>query len=132
MIYLSNFNTHFSHLLAFKPTGWTFSNKRGGLGNIRPFVRGPITIYGNLYWVLSLVLHTVGVPYSEHSSFSELRDFIKLLKPTEVISTVGGAKTHKMAESQCYKWLIECDSGCHGNNSKNLVQSTLDCYFNKK
>lgn len=48
--------------------GWTFSEATGSkLDLIKPTSRGNITIFG--------------VPYSEHSSFNELRDFVKVCSP---------------------------------------------------
>ena len=46
--YLKGYSTHFSSILAFKPTGWTTTAKCNSLSNIRPVVRGVVTVYGEL------------------------------------------------------------------------------------
>ncbi|XP_019859070.1 PREDICTED: DNA cross-link repair 1A protein-like [Amphimedon queenslandica] len=107
-LYLRHYSTHYTSILAFKPTGWTATTKHNSLQDIRPVVRGVVTMYG--------------VPYSEHSSFSELRTFVQSLSPQRVISTVGGATARRTAESQCAKWIQE---RCHGNKGVK-VQATLD------
>ncbi|KAK9806253.1 hypothetical protein WJX72_007365 [[Myrmecia] bisecta] len=60
-----------SHVVAFRPTGWSF-RKSGGL-DVRK--EGNVTIYG--------------IPYSEHSSFLELRDCVRTLRPSRIIPTVN-------------------------------------------
>ena len=52
------------------PAGWSYQKK--GLQTRR---EGKVTIYG--------------IPYSEHSSFAELRDCVKRLKPKRIIPTVN-------------------------------------------
>ena len=45
----------------------------------------------------TLVLYSV--PYSEHSSFRELREFVDWLKPARIVPTVGndgGSRTRQM------------------------------------
>jgi DNA cross-link repair 1A protein len=65
-------------VVAFKPTGWTVDggDKRGGSGEVKdgPCRQG-ITVYS--------------VPYSEHSSFDELRAFLTLMRPGRVWPCVG-------------------------------------------
>uniref|UniRef100_A0A1A9X1V4 Lactamase_B domain-containing protein n=1 Tax=Glossina brevipalpis TaxID=37001 RepID=A0A1A9X1V4_9MUSC len=68
--YFASFETHFDIILALRPSGWE--------KNSRPQYRGKINI--------------VGVEYSEHSSFEELRRFVRYLKPRQVISTVPVGK----------------------------------------
>ncbi|KAK9826872.1 hypothetical protein WJX81_002566 [Elliptochloris bilobata] len=63
----------YSHVVGFRPTGWTF-RKSGGLEVRR---EGCATIYG--------------VPYSEHSNFEELRDCVRTLHPSRLVPTVNAA-----------------------------------------
>ncbi|KAI9297597.1 DRMBL-domain-containing protein [Neoconidiobolus thromboides FSU 785] len=66
-------NPNLNSILGIKPTGWTFSNKYANqdnppskidLNNLKPSsICDKVTIYG--------------LPYSEHSSFEELRSFVK-------------------------------------------------------
>lgn len=92
--YLTKYTKQFVSVLAFRPTGWTYSEKIGHhLDLIKPNVKGNITIYG--------------VPYSEHSSFTELRDFVQFLRPDKIIPTVNirdGANRDKM-NSYFRQWL---------------------------
>ncbi|CAH8360946.1 unnamed protein product [Eruca vesicaria subsp. sativa] len=63
--HLKAYREQYGAVLAFRPTGWTYSEKVGEhLDLIKPTSRGKITIYG--------------VPYSEHSSFTELREFVQV------------------------------------------------------
>ncbi|KAI4379954.1 hypothetical protein MLD38_006190 [Melastoma candidum] len=63
----------FSLVVAFSPTGWTFGKGKKSSG--RRWQQGTIIRYE--------------VPYSEHSSFSELREFVKLSSPTNIIPSVN-------------------------------------------
>ncbi|KAK9918001.1 hypothetical protein WJX75_000449 [Coccomyxa subellipsoidea] len=61
-----------THVVAFRPTGWSF--QKSGLSCRR---EGDVAIYG--------------VPYSEHSSFAELRDCVKTLRPRRIVPTVNAS-----------------------------------------
>ncbi|GBP42997.1 DNA cross-link repair 1A protein [Eumeta japonica] len=72
---LDSFKGTFNEVVAFKPSGW----ENGKNSTIE---KDKVTIHG--------------IPYSEHSSFSEMVRFIKYLKPKLVVPTVdisGGVKS---------------------------------------
>ncbi|XP_070608778.1 DNA cross-link repair 1A protein isoform X2 [Erythrolamprus reginae] len=93
--HLSKFSEKFDHILAFKPTGWTYSDRCCSLTDIKPQTRGNITIYG--------------IPYSEHSSFLEMKRFIQWLKPQKIIPTVnvGNWKVRHEMERYFRDWKME-------------------------
>ncbi|XP_063388677.1 uncharacterized protein LOC134674513 [Cydia fagiglandana] len=73
--YLESLNGAFTEVVAFKPSGWEN-------GKNTTVEKDMVTIHG--------------IPYSEHSSFSELIRFVKFLKPKQVVPTVdisGGVKS---------------------------------------
>ncbi|KAK4757876.1 hypothetical protein SAY87_019177 [Trapa incisa] len=64
----------FSLIVAFSPTGWTLGKgKKKGTG--RRWQQGTLIRYE--------------VPYSEHCSFSELREFVKFISPVKIIPSVN-------------------------------------------
>ena len=93
--YLKQHEGIFTHIVAFIPTGWEASRKSKTFDSVRTVSRGNITIYG--------------IPYSEHSSFTELRRFVQFLKPVEIIPTVNAADcTKRNAMTKYFKqWLSE-------------------------
>jgi DNA cross-link repair 1A protein len=73
--HLKIYREQYGAVLAFRPTGWTYSEKIGEhLDLIKPTSRGKITIYG--------------VPYSEHSSFTELREFVQVCIRNVIILSI--------------------------------------------
>ncbi|KAG4951125.1 DNA cross-link repair protein SNM1 [Glycine max] len=103
--YLKTYKEQFTAILAFRPTGIlpilmiTFISESScekisnDLELIKPVSKGNITIYG--------------VPYSEHSSFSELQDFVQVLRPDKIIPTVnvGNAANREKMQSYFRDWL---------------------------
>ena len=49
-----------------------------------------------------------GVPYSEHSSFAELREFVRHFRPTRIVPTVnvGSAKAREAMQAHFREWLM--------------------------
>ncbi|CAN2389264.1 DNA cross-link repair 1A, partial [Pristimantis euphronides] len=91
--HLNKFSGKYDRVLAFKPTGWTYSQGCGSVANIRPEIRGKVTVYG--------------IPYSEHSSYSEMKRFVQFLKPQKIIPTVnvGNRKSRAAMEEHFAAWL---------------------------
>lgn len=86
----------FNSILAFRPTGWTYSEKIGNqLHLLKPIISGTVTVYG--------------VPYSEHSSFSELKEFVQFLQPERIIPTVNVGRPQERDQMQSYfrQWLMK-------------------------
>ncbi|XP_021845558.2 DNA cross-link repair protein SNM1 isoform X1 [Spinacia oleracea] len=70
------YSERFSLIVAFSPTGWTFGKGKKTAGRPgRRWQQGTIIRYE--------------VPYSEHCSFEELREFVKLISPVKIIPSVN-------------------------------------------
>nr|CBN81447.1 DNA cross-link repair 1A protein [Dicentrarchus labrax] len=93
--YLARFSRQYDQLVAFKPTGWTFSQQVESVEDIQPQISGNISIYG--------------IPYSEHSSFLEMKRFVQWLQPLKIIPTVnnGSWASRKAMERFFREWLME-------------------------
>lgn len=93
--HLNKFSENFDQILAFKPTGWTYSDSCLSLEDIKPRTRGKITIYG--------------IPYSEHSSYLEMKRFVQWLKPQKIIPTVnvGDWRDRSLMEKHFRDWMTE-------------------------
>lgn len=76
----------YTRIIAFRPTGWAFSKGSS------------ITTKGNVQ------VHSV--PYSEHSSFSELKAFVKAVKPKKLIPTVNCSTQKLVKNDMCYVDLL--------------------------
>ncbi|KAJ4866657.1 DNA LIGASE 6 [Raphanus sativus] len=75
----------YDKVVGFVSTGWTYEVKRNKFA---------VKVKD------SMEIHLV--PYSEHSNYDELREYIKLLKPKRVIPTVG-VDVEKMDSREVYK-----------------------------
>ncbi|XP_072281160.1 DNA cross-link repair 1A protein [Pyxicephalus adspersus] len=93
--HLNKFSGKYDRVLAFKPTGWTYSEGRGSVADIMPEIRGKITMYG--------------IPYSEHSSYLEMKRFVQFIKPQKIIPTVnvGNWQARSTMEKYFAEWLSE-------------------------
>ncbi|KAM4851868.1 DNA cross-link repair 1A protein [Thomomys bottae] len=85
----------YDQILAFRPTGWTHSNKLTSVADVTPQTKGNITIYG--------------IPYSEHSSYLEIKRFVQWLRPQKIIPTVnvGTWKSRSTMEKYFKEWKLE-------------------------
>ena len=71
-------NKHrYKSVIGFKPTGWAFGGTGGGTAYkcSKSKTKNKIMVYS--------------ISYSEHSSFNELREFIRFLRPDKIIPTVN-------------------------------------------
>ncbi|XP_072042266.1 LOW QUALITY PROTEIN: uncharacterized protein [Amphiura filiformis] len=96
--YLKKYSGKYDSIVAFKPTGWTHSERRTSLSDIKPSKNGVSTIYG--------------IPYSEHSSFTELQRFVKFTRPDKILPTVnnGNAKARSTMNGFFQSWLSQTSS----------------------
>mmetsp|Transcript_4466 Transcript_4466/g.13544 ORF Transcript_4466/g.13544 Transcript_4466/m.13544 type:complete len:543 (-) Transcript_4466:862-2490(-) len=69
----------YRRIVGFVPTGWTYDVK----DSMSKHEKGTCGLYG--------------VPYSEHSSFVELLEWVGFLRPKKVVPTVGGGTLSKEA-----------------------------------
>ena len=99
--YLDRLNGRFDRVLGVVPTGWTHSGSasaREGVSGLR--VRR-----------VSGTVSKLEVPYSEHSSFSELRRFVRFLRlksADKVIPTVNvGSAESRAAMKRYFKQWVE-------------------------
>ncbi|KAI9317354.1 beta-lactamase-like protein, partial [Zopfochytrium polystomum] len=79
---LDSVSSRYDHILAVRPTGWTF--RGGSKGGDTEFSLLSLSINQ-----LSSSISVVGVPYSEHSSFAELAMFVGSIAAKKVIPTVN-------------------------------------------
>ncbi|ETK75504.1 hypothetical protein F441_18247 [Phytophthora nicotianae CJ01A1] len=81
-VLLAKHRLRFRQIVAFRPTGWTFSGKNPR--SISTCCTDP-----------SGKIHVYGIPYSEHSSFAELCDFVQVVNPVSIIPTVNCSNKRK-------------------------------------
>lgn len=81
------YKTRFDSVIAFKPTGWTFSAQSKTSRSTKRRQRGKLVQYG--------------LPYSEHSSLNELRSFVRFINPRKIFPHVNndcGPRSARMLE----------------------------------
>jgi DNA cross-link repair 1A protein len=77
----------YSRIVAFQPTGWSHTAKSNITtisSMLHPRIKDGNTIYST--------------PYSEHSSFDELIDFVKKITPNRIVPTVNCSTPEKIKE----------------------------------
>ncbi|KAI0769246.1 DRMBL-domain-containing protein [Irpex lacteus] len=114
-IYLERYKGHFSKVIGFRPTGWTFSAPSGtetlpAIYSVIARSQAKSFTYANLNPMKNSTstLQMYGVPYSEHSSFFELTCFALSLDWGRMIATVNvGSETSRGKMS---KWVERWDA----------------------
>ncbi|KAJ1140334.1 hypothetical protein NDU88_006691 [Pleurodeles waltl] len=93
--HLNKFSGRYDRVLAFKPTGWTYSDRCDSVADTKPTIRGKITMYG--------------IPYSEHSSYLEMKRFVQWVRPQKIIPTVnmGNWNARTTMEKFFSQWMTE-------------------------
>ncbi|CAF0996744.1 unnamed protein product [Adineta steineri] len=92
--HIDKYSLKYSKIIGIKPTGWTTPRSTGGSKHYSIETKSSnITVYG--------------FPYSEHSSFNELKFFIEYLKPKRIIPTVniGRANIRDKMNGYFKQWL---------------------------
>ncbi|XP_071170820.1 DNA cross-link repair 1A protein-like isoform X1 [Mytilus edulis] len=93
--YRSKLRTEYNNVVAIEPTGWTYNDKMVSLDQIKPKGNKEIKIYG--------------LPYSEHSSYLELKRFVQYIRPDQILPTVnnGNPASRRMMEALFESWMNE-------------------------
>ncbi|KAL7553827.1 hypothetical protein ACHAWF_017172 [Thalassiosira exigua] len=87
------FTAPYGRVVGFRPTGWTYSARDK---NQRTLPGGRPKPGRNLISSKTSGRYSVhGVPYSEHSSFPELVDCLRCLKPKKIVPTVSVSKSEE-------------------------------------
>ena len=95
----------YDQILAIRPTGWTFNDKKSNSSN----TKSVFSVHSLKATYISSKITLVGLPYSEHSSFSELKDFICAVDPKKIIPTVNISRREEMA-SYFASWIANKDA----------------------
>ncbi|KAK4861891.1 hypothetical protein LT330_003926 [Penicillium expansum] len=115
--YLDGLKPHFSRVVGFRPTGWTYRPPAGRLVQNPPVS----TVLHGEHWKSPYTSQDItpqrgstresacfGVPYSEHSSFRELTMFCCALRIGRVIPTVNVAS--QKSRDQMKVWMERWDA----------------------
>ncbi|RCI14615.1 hypothetical protein L249_6378 [Ophiocordyceps polyrhachis-furcata BCC 54312] len=122
--YLASYRPHFSRIVGFRPSGWTFrpgNGKSFGANTPPSSVPTQQILHGKgwrtRFGCKDLVIQRgstkeamcFGVPYSEHSSFRELAMFVMGLRIEKVIPTVnvGSEQSRKRMKGWIDRWMAE-------------------------
>ena len=103
--YLTKYSSHYNQILSVIPTGWTHQKGSSSENSLKSM---NIKTYKHKFCNVS----QLEVPYSEHSSFSELRRFVMFLKLANtncVIPTVnvGNANSRESMTKHFKEWILD-------------------------
>ncbi|RAL13528.1 DNA cross-link repair protein PSO2 [Aspergillus homomorphus CBS 101889] len=116
--YLDSLKPHFTKVVGFRPTGWTYRPPAGRVLDNPPVS----TVLHSAHWQTPFSARDLvpqrgstresacfGVPYSEHSSFRELTMFCCALRIGRVIPTVnvGSQKSRERMKAWIERWEAE-------------------------
>lgn len=116
--YLGTLKPHFSRVVGFRPTGWSYRPPAGRMLDNPPVA----TVLRGEHWKTPFTAQNLtpqrgstresacfGVPYSEHSSFRELTMFCCALRIGRVIPTVnvGSQKSRDQMKAWIERWEAE-------------------------
>ncbi|KAE8384363.1 cytochrome P450-domain-containing protein [Aspergillus alliaceus] len=116
--YLDSMKPHFTRVVGFRPTGWTYRPPTGRMLDNPPVS----TVLHSSHWKTPFTAGDLapqrgstresacfGVPYSEHSSFRELTMFCCALRIGRVIPTVnvGSRKSRERMKAWVERWEAE-------------------------
>ncbi|KHN96476.1 DNA repair metallo-beta-lactamase [Metarhizium album ARSEF 1941] len=122
--YLDGYSGHFSRIVGFRPSGWTYrppSSKQISVNTSPTSIQTQQILHGkgwrSRFGYKDFVAQRgstklamcFGVPYSEHSSFRELAMFIMSLRIEKVIPTVnvGSEKSRRRMKAWLDRWASE-------------------------
>ena len=118
----------YKRVVGFRPSGWTFEGAKQGQADARATTQ--MTLNGSevpkpppiVTCTKSGAVSIYGIPYSEHSSFSELVDCLLCLRPENIIPTVNAANSRAQVDalvSSCRETVQrEVQEGVHEQESK--------------
>ena len=97
---LKGLQRQFTHVVAFRPTGWTFTKGTGGAAASQGLFLPESEKNKPIVNVVSKGdMKVYGVPYSEHSSFGELVECLVKLRPNSIIPTVNVKTSSQQIET---------------------------------
>ncbi|KAI1768301.1 DRMBL-domain-containing protein [Hypoxylon sp. FL1150] len=128
--YLDGYKPHFSRIVGFRPSGWSYrsptSNAKNVTANVAPGTVPTTSVLHGLAWKTRFSSKELvaqrgstreamcfGVPYSEHSSFRELALFLMSLRIEKVVPTVnvGSEPSRRRMKGWIDRWLAERRKG---------------------
>ncbi|GMI10606.1 hypothetical protein TrLO_g13792 [Triparma laevis f. longispina] len=87
-------------VVGFRPSGWSFNPPKKNTSNKKQTLLNPIkrSIPDIVSHRVSGSISIYGIPYSEHSSFSELVDCLLCLRPVKITPTVGAGRSEEQVD----------------------------------